>query len=57
MKTKNRYGSVAGVGMDVHHEFSTVTMRDAKEKVVPGRPFMDILHGIAGEPTRLCRWP
>lgn len=34
MKTKSRYGSVAGVGMDVHYEFSTVTMRDAKEKVV-----------------------
>lgn len=34
MKRTGQRGSVAGVGSDVHYEFSTVTMRDAKEKVV-----------------------
>lgn len=31
---KNVYGSVEAVGMDVHYKFSTVTMRDARGKVV-----------------------
>lgn len=34
MKPKDQMGSVAGIGLDVHYEFSTVTMRDSKEKVV-----------------------
>jgi len=55
MKTKNRYGSVAGVGMDVHYEFSTVTMRDAKEKVV----YRERLEhrDRAGLRRRLSQWP
>jgi transposase len=52
---KDVYEKVAGIGMDVHSKFSTVTMRDAQGKVVRRERLDHRDRGRLRE--RLCQWP
>lgn len=52
---KNVYGNVAGIGMDVHYKFSSVSMRDAQGRIVR-RERLDHRDRAALR-ARLERWP